>query len=233
MDATELSGGVNHKVCDASEVVRRGFIRKVYGLLAVQLILTTVIAAPFMYMGVYQLQGMFWLFYLALASSMFIMIGLSCCCAQLARQVPYNYMFLIGITICEAVIVGFVSACYTVESVLLAAGMTAVIFVGLTLFAMFSKTDFTGMGPYLFAAMLCLMLLGIVAIFIRTLQIVYAALGALLFSFYIVYDTQMIVGGTHKQHQFSIDDYVFAALSIYLDILNLFLMLLRIFGSRR
>ena len=66
----------------------------------------------------------------------------------------------------------------------------------------------------------------------QTLQLVYAWAGALLFSFFIVYDTQLIVGGKHS-HEFSIDDYAFAAISLYLDIVQLFLYLLRIFGQRR
>lgn len=61
----------------------------------------------------------------------------------------------------------------------------------------------------------------------------YSGASALLFSMYIVYDVQLIVGGKHKQHQFSLDDYCFAALNIYLDIINLFLHLLRLFGERR
>jgi FtsH-binding integral membrane protein len=46
------------------------------------------------------------------------------------------------------------------------------------------------------------------------------------FSCYIVYDTQLIVGGFHKKYQFAIDDIVLATLSIYLDIINLFLYIL-------
>lgn len=63
------------------------------------------------------------------------------------------------------------------------------------------------------------------------IRLVYACLGVLLFSFFIVYDTQLIVGGAHK-HAFDIDDYCFAALNLYLDIINLFLFLLQIFGAR-
>ena len=67
----------------------------------------------------------------------------------------------------------------------------------------------------------------------RWLEVIYAGCGTLLFSFYIVYDTQLIVGGKHNAIRFSIDDYVFAALNLYMDIINLFIMLLRLFGERR
>ena len=48
----------------------------------------------------------------------------------------------------------------------------------------------------------------------RLLHLVYAALGTLVFSLYLVFDTQLILGGKHKKYQFSIDDYVFAALNV-------------------
>lgn len=76
------------------------------------------------------------------------------------------------------------------------------------------------------------------------------------FEGYIVLDTQMIVGGKHSRYRFTIDDYCFdrasvpsfgsdfcfaweimgtcqAAIAIYLDIVNLFLFLLQLFGERR
>jgi protein lifeguard len=52
-------------------------------------------------------------------------------------------------------------------------------------------------------------------------QTVYAALGAFLFSAYLVYDIQLVMGG--KRVEISTDEYIIAALMIYLDIINLFL----------
>merc|ERR1712244_171859 len=96
-------------------------------------------------------------------------------------------------------------------------------------------------GPYLMAALLALISFSFVMMLysmitgspidgsIRTL---YSLAGVVIFSLFIIYDTQLIVGGTHKKHQFTVDDYVFAALNIYLDIINLFLMLLELMGDR-
>merc|ERR1712087_1065169 len=117
-----------------------------------------------------------------------------------------------------------------------------VVVFGLTLFACQTKLDFTGCGPYLFVGILCLMAFGFFvclgSFFLsyhsqEILNTLYACAGALLFSFYIVYDTQLIVGGKHQHsHEFGVDDYAFAAISLYLDIVQLFLFLLRIFGRR-
>lgn len=67
----------------------------------------------------------------------------------------------------------------------------------------------------------------------RPMEVAYSGIAALLFSFYIVYDTQLICGGKHSRHRFAVDEYCFAALNLYMDIINLFLHLLRIMGDRR
>ena len=55
-------------------------------------------------------------------------------------------------------------------------------------------------------------------------------MGAVIFSLYIIYDTQIMLGGNHK-YSLSPEEYIFAALNLYLDIINLFLYLLSIFGG--
>lgn len=62
------------------------------------------------------------------------------------------------------------------------------------------------------------------------LQTVYAAVGALIFSIYLVIDTQMIVGGSHRQ-QFSPEEYIFGAITLYTDIINIFMFILQLVGS--
>ena len=57
----------------------------------------------------------------------------------------------------------------------------------------------------------------------------YGSIGALIFSLYIVYDTQLMMGGKHK-YALSPEEYIFAALNIYLDIINLFRYILLIVG---
>jgi len=216
--------------------VRSGFIRKVYSILSVQLVITAVIALPIQRLGPYWVAMHRQYMQMACFASLGAVIGVSCCCADLARKVPYNYMFLLLVTACEGVIVGFVSAMYTTESVVMALVMTSGIFICLTIYAFTTKTDFTGMGGYLMCVLCGLALTSFVCMFFPyspMMQKLMGGIGAILFSFYIVYDTQLIVGGKHKKHQFGVDDYVFAALNIYLDIINLFLYLLELFGDRR
>merc|ERR1712217_723668 len=108
----------------------------------------------------------------------------------------------------------------------------------MTAFAWLAPTDFTGSSPY-FVALLMSMIwfacaISILSLFGANIQwavMMYNFLGVLLFNFYIVYDTQLIIGGSHKV-EFTVDDYCFAALNLYLDMMNLFLCMLRILGVR-
>ena len=93
---------------------------------------------------------------------------------------------------------------------------------------------FKGTGVYLYVALWALIITAFVAIFSRSegIMVFYSFLGTIVFSCFIVYDTQLIIGGKHRR-KFSIDDYVMAALMLYIDIIELFLHLLRIIGDMR
>ena len=90
------------------------------------------------------------------------------------------------------------------------------------------------MGSYLFVILLVFILFGIVAMFFPNIPIVrkvYAGIGALIFSLYLVYDTQLMMGGKHK-YSLSPEEYIFASLNLYLDIVNIFIYILSLFGDR-
>merc|ERR1711957_696641 len=159
------------------------------------------------------------------------------CCSQVYRKYPLNFILLGVMTACMGVLVGFASALYTAQSVLMAAGLTLGIFGGMTILAWTTKTDWTGYGAYLFGALnalscfsLALLIMGFCGVQIDWMMMLYNLCGVVVFTMYIVYDTQKIIGGNHKV-QFTIDDYCFAALTLYLDIVNLFLDILKLIGE--
>lgn len=90
------------------------------------------------------------------------------------------------------------------------------------------------MGGILFVALILFFIFGLVAMFVRgrIMTLVYSSCGVLLFSFYLIYDTQMMMGGTHK-HSISPEEYVFAAITLYLDIINIFIYILSIIGASK
>merc|ERR1712207_61708 len=95
-----------------------------------------------------------------MCASLLVILGMSCCGRKAAQAVPTKYPMLYVFTLLEGIIIGFVSARYETQSVVLGAGLTAGIFLGLTAYACFTKTDFTGCGPYLFAALWGMVLFG-------------------------------------------------------------------------
>lgn len=107
--------------------------------------------------------------------------------------------------------------------------MTVGIFGGLTLYVFTTKKDFNFMGGFLFVGLIGLILGGVVNIFIASSAMHFAmsAIGVLLFSGFILYDTSNIV------LRYPSNEYVAGALSLYLDFLNLFLYLLSFLSGGR
>lgn len=180
---------------------------------------------------------MWTLYYTGLFVSLAALIMLVCCIQSLGRRYPHNYILLSTFTIAEGFNLATYCAFSDAEIILVAAGMTAAITLALSVFACQTKVDFTGAGPYLYAALWSLILFGIVISCGWApggARNIYLLIGVLIFSMYLVYDTQTIVGGEHKSYQFDMDDYVLAALVIYLDIINLFILLMQLLnGGRR
>ncbi|XP_060534487.1 protein lifeguard 1 isoform X2 [Cylas formicarius] len=218
---------------DAS--IRRGFIRKVYAILLSQLSITLAFIALFCYHQptkefVHRTPS---LFIVALVVMIVCMITLACC-GEVRRKAPMNFVMLFLFTIAESFLLGVSASTYAPDAVMMAVGITAAVCLALTLFAFQTKWDFTMMGGILLVAVVILLVFGIVAIFVRNriVQLVYASLGALIFSIYLIYDTQLMMGGKHK-YSISPEEYVFAALNLYLDIINIFMYILAIIGSSR
>jgi len=213
--------------------IRRGFIRKVYGILTFQLTVTMGIMGIFFIESVklYTSQNI-WVFWTAFFISIGFLIGLTCC-GDVRRKSPHNMILLSGFTVAEGLMLGVACSTYTAESVLMAVGICALVVLGLTIFALQTKIDFTMCNGILFVLVLCLMIFGIFcAIFpSNIMNVVYASLGAVIFSCYIVVDTQLMMGGKHK-YALDPEEYVFASLNLYLDIINLFLMILSLVGDR-
>ncbi|VDN96684.1 unnamed protein product, partial [Rodentolepis nana] len=172
------------------------FIRKIYSILSIQLLLTCFTGAetisPF-------LSDRFYLIYL---------LG-SC-----------RYEFYVLITLSLVVY-------YDVNTVLQALFITMAVTIGLTVYAMQTKRDFSPWASCLGCCLMALLVGGISNVFFGspTIHLAISIFGSILFSFFLIYDTQIIM-----QH-YSPEEYIVAAITLYLDILNLFLYILRILQS--
>ena len=213
--------------------LRNGFIRKVYGTIFFQLLITTAIVYYVMTnesIMNYMFQNTN-LIFLPLILSIGIMLILVC--TKASQQVHLNYILLIAFTLLEAFMVSFTTIYFDPISVLACAGMTMIIVFGLSMYACFTKRDMTMMGGFLLSFSLILIFLGIIGIFFRSYfyQMFLDSLGVLLMSLYLIYDTQLVIG--QKKNFIEMDLYILGAMMIYLDIISLFLKILRLLGKKK
>ncbi|ODQ64023.1 UPF0005-domain-containing protein [Nadsonia fulvescens var. elongata DSM 6958] len=210
--------------CDLS--IRQMFVRKVYTILSVQL-LVTLLTGVFInqHAGVqaWALNNI-WLFYLTTFGSIFLVLG----AYFKAKSYPTNIIFLSLFTLFESYSIGVVSSLYDTKIVLEAVLITTIIFVGLTAFAFQTKYDFTSLYGYLGISIWILITVGFVFMFFppsNKMDLVFSSIGALIFSIYILADTQMVMRKLHP------DEEIVGAITLYLDIINLFLYILRILND--
>ena len=216
--------------CDEIEKkIRLGFIRKVYVLLFIQLAITFgAVCLTFIKKVREFLDEKFWIFYIAAGVALIVMIVM-CCSRKAAVKVPWNYILLFLWTVSVAYMVMTSCAYYDKEIVITAIGLTVGIAVGLTIYACITKTDYTYCGGILSCAVFIFILYGMFGwCFGKWVYFIYCGIGAFIFSLYLIYDTQKVLGKFRVKY--SIDDYACAALDLYMDIVNLFLSILQMTG---
>ncbi|KAM3910069.1 protein lifeguard 1 isoform 2-T2 [Leptodactylus fuscus] len=214
--------------------IRRAFIRKVFLVLTAQLLVTFAFVAVFTFVDDVRLyvRKNAWTYYLSYAVFFVSLITLSCC-GDFRRRHPWNLVALSILTLSLSYMVGMIASFYETDAVIMALGITAAVCFTVVLFSLQTKYDFTSCMGVLMVSLVVLIIFSILCIFIRNkiLQIVYASLGALLFTCFLAVDTQMILG--NKQLSLSPEEYVFAALNLYTDIINIFLYILAIIGKAK
>ena len=223
---------------DSSFTSRIQFVRKVYVLLTIQLALTAGICALSILtidnggFGHFQMTNQY-LLYVAIVLQLVLIIMIFCL-KPLARRVPWNYLLLFLFTLVEAYLVSAICAAASKSGskswVVISAAMTAAVTIALTIYAMFTKTDFTvkwGMAVSLPFIMIVLSL-SIWVFHFGILSSILNAVFAFIYCWFLVYDTQEIMGG--KRYALQIDDYVLGVIILYIDIIGLFLSIL---GSGR
>ncbi|KAM0840688.1 hypothetical protein ACQ4PT_041330 [Festuca glaucescens] len=215
-----------------SPELRWALIRKIYVILSLQLLLTAVVAAvvvkvraiPHFFVSTNAGFGL----YIFLIIFPFIVL----CPLYFYRQKhPVNLLLLAIFTVAISFAVGMTCAFTSGKVILEAAILTTAVVFSLTAYTFWAARrgqDFSFLGPFLFASLIMLLVFGFIQILFplgKLSQMIYGALAALIFSGYIVYDTDNII------KRFTYDEYVWAAVSLYLDVINLFLALLTLFRA--
>ncbi|WP_120866742.1 Bax inhibitor-1/YccA family protein [Helicobacter pylori] len=202
-----------------SELV--SFVKTTYKFFAGSLLLATIGAL----LGLMNFQAVVqykWVFFIAEIVALF---GL-----MFSKSKPGLNLFMLfaftslsGVTLVP--LLGMVIAKAGLGAVWQALGMTTIVFGLMSVYALKTKNDLANMGKMLFIALIVVVVCSLINLFLGSpmFQVVIAGASAILFSLYIAYDTQNIIKGMY-------DSPIDAAVSLYLDFLNVFISILQIIG---
>ena len=147
-----------------------------------------------------------------------------------AKTLFIIYSILNGITI------SVILLAYTGSSVFLVFLIAAIMFASLGFLGFVTKKDLSAMGKFLFMALIGLILAMIVNMFWKNsgFDLLISVIGVLIFAGLTAYDHQWLKKISLSLKEKQIEKFaIFGALKLYLDFINMFLLLLRIFGRRR
>ncbi|KAI6693294.1 hypothetical protein NL676_021004 [Syzygium grande] len=215
-----------------SPQLRWAFIRKVYAIISAQLLLTAGVASTvFLVKPVSRFVAETYLglaVYIALLVPSFILIFPFC---AYRKGHPVNFVLLGLFTVTNAFSLGL-SCAFTEGKIILEAAILMSFVVvaptSYTLWAVKEGHDFSFLGPFLFASLLAIIVFAVIQIFFplgKLSTMIFGCLGSIIFASFIIYDTNNLI------KYFSYGEYIWAALSIYLDTINFFLNLLDIFEA--
>ncbi len=222
-DRDYTNNTINAGYAQETESVSVNFMKKTYQLLAASMVAAAVgayVTMPYA-MAVMQYK---WFIFGAELLILFFGLGMSKGKPGLNLFMLFAFTFLSGVSLVPllASLIGAGSG-GTIGTAFL---MTSVLFGALSIFAINSKSDFSNWGKPLFITLIIVIVASLVNYFILKSPIMHIIITAgilLLFSIFTIYDTQNIANGAY-------DSEVDAAVSLYLDFLNMFTAILQLLG---
>ncbi len=212
----------------------RSYMLSVYNYMASGVLLTGVVALLAFRSGfATSLIGSPLMWVVALAPLAFVMVlsfGINKLSTPAAQAIFWVYAAVMGLSMSTIFIV------YTSTSIAQTFFATAAAFAGLSLYGYTTKKDLSGFGTFLIMGVVGILVAMVINMFVQSsaLSLAISVLGVLIFAGLTAYDTQKIksmyfhVRGT----DFVGKSVVMGALNLYLDFVNMFMFLLRLFGNR-
>ncbi|XP_072544610.1 protein lifeguard 1 [Salminus brasiliensis] len=214
------------------KTVRRAFVRKVFSVVTLQLLVTFTVVCVFTFSETVKtaVQSNIWVY----ISSYIIFMVVALCLSlfsSFSRTHPWNLISLSVVTLSLSYMVGTVASFHNTTSVVIAMGATVVVSFTIIIFSAQTRVDFSICNGIIIILAVDLLMFGFFSIFYYNsmLQILYGCLGALLYSLFLAVDCQLVMG--REKYSLNPEEYVFGALIIYLDIIMIFLYILMILGG--
>jgi FtsH-binding integral membrane protein len=213
----------------------RAYMQRVYGYMTGGLALTGIVAYAAAVSGFYQSiaeTGLIWVVMLApLGFVLVLSFGIERMSAATAMLLFWVYAAVMGLSL------GGIFLVFTGTSIARVFFITAATYGAMSLYGYTTRSDLSGFGSFLLMGLIGIVIASLVNIFVGSsaLQFAISVIGVLVFVGLTAYDTQRI-----KQMYLESDSAevankkaVLGALALYLDFINLFMMLLQLFGQRR
>ncbi|XP_020579244.1 BI1-like protein [Phalaenopsis equestris] len=233
----DLEAGTLYPGLSAGEnELRWGFVRKVYGILAAQIVLTAAVsAATVIYAPINNLLTGSPSLALVLA---FLPLILMCPLYHYQQKHPLNFvlnfvflgLFTVSLSLSVGVACANTKGMIVLEALILTSGVVLSL-TGYSFWASRKGKDFSYLGPALFAGLVVLLLTSFIQMFFPlgpTSVAVFGGLGALVFSAFLIYDTDNLDNLIKLIKRYTYDEYIWASVALYLDVLNLFLSILNL-----
>lgn len=218
------------------DVGLRSYMQSVFNLMAMGLALTGLVAfvvaqSPDLIHALY-MTPLKWVVLLApLGLVLYLSFSIQNLSQSTAQLVFWVYAGLMGLSL------GSIFLLYTAESITRVFFITAAMFLAMSLYGYTTKKDLTSMGSFMFMGLIGIVIAGLVNIFLQSsaLQFALSLLGVVIFTGLTAYDVQRI---KDMYYQSAAGEAlgkvaIMGALTLYLDFINLFMSLLRLFGDRR
>ena len=215
----------------------RAYMLGVYNYMAAGLAVSGIIAyfvsaSPAIFTTIYTNTALTWFVMLApLAFILALTFGIQKMKASTVQALYWAFAITMGISLSSIFVV------YTSASIARVFFITAATFGAMSLYGYTTKKDLTGWGSFLFMGLIGIIIASVVNFFMASAALDFAisVIGVLVFVGLTAYDTQKIRNEYSEldSGEVATKKSVFGALRLYLDFINLMLMLLRLFGSRR
>ena len=248
MEFNRQNTNVKSSVADSHVIDQglRSYMLKVYNYMGSALLVTGIVALltfKFAVLSLSPLQftplgnslyssGLAWIVMLApLGVVLYMSFGIAKMSASKAQTVFWIFAALMGISLSSIFVI------YTETSITRVFFITAGTFGAMSIYGYTTKRDLTKFGSFLMMGLIGIIIASIVNIFMKSgmMYFVISVLGVLIFVGLTAYDTQKIKNMylASDGSEMSGKKAVMGALTLYLDFINLFIMLLRLFGQRR
>lgn len=230
-NASQIAGEVRAREIDEG---LRIYMSKVYGYMSIGLLITAITAFIGAASGIYVALAqtpMIWLVALApIGMVLYLSVRLHKMSAASAKTTFYIYSGLMGLSLSYVLLV------FTGVSVVRTFLITAASFGALSLYGYTTKRDLSALGSFLFMGLVGIIIAMVVNFFMQSpaLHFAISVLGVLIFAGLTAYDTQdikrMYYGGDTRE--IAEKKAIYGALRLYLDFVNMFIMLMQFFGNR-